>query len=150
MFQHCSPDAQEIRDSSMMSIATTSYNDYVPKNCGRWLELRTDSDEKLMFNFSWPNIILTCIILNTLQGAIQVFIQVIDHDPPFGDNNLDEIVDRFFIDRDDLELGAGFSATTLYTGSFGWGRIQLRLRVNCAEGFSGEDCNIGKTATASV
>ena len=70
-----------------------------------------------------------------------MFAEVRDHDP----SDSDEIVDRFFIDRDDVELGVGFSAAQFYNGSFGWGHIALTLRVNCAEGFSGEDCNIGKT-----
>ena len=75
-----------------------------------------------------------------------MFAEVRDHDT----SNSNEIVDRFFIDRDDVELGVGFSAAQFYNGSFGWGHISLTLRVNCAEGFSGEDCNIGKTGTASV
>ena len=61
-----------------------------------------------------------------------------------------DTVDRFYIDRDDIELGANFSAATFYNGSFGWGCISLTMRVNCAEGFSGDTCNLGKTTFQPV
>ena len=92
-----------------------------------------------------PLLFKTCCTF-ALQGTAQIFIEVGDDDA----STIDDIVDRFYIDRGDIELGSNFSAAQFYIGSFGWGNISLALRVNCAEGFSGEDCNIQFSKTDGI
>ena len=72
-----------------------------------------------------------------------------DFDPPSDDNNPDDPVDRFFIDRDDIILGADFPTAMSYNGAFELGTIFLSFRVNCAEGFTGDDCT-GKPPALKV
>ncbi len=70
-----------------------------------------------------------------MQGAAQLFIQVIDDDTYSSDDHVDDIYIEGLLAPSDV-----FTEYDTYIGQYSNSRIQLRFRVQCDTGYYGFNC----------
>ena len=74
-----------------------------------------------------------------MQEGFQLYVQVQDYDPIASGDAPDDLVDRFFINR---QFSAPDTAPAQYNGVFGFGQLEVGFTVTCEDNYYGPDCDL--------